>query len=104
MLPDGRARPCSHRSCPGRLSNGRVEEICPWSTTAAADHFLEHVASEECDVGRTFREASHEIRIPLRAEGNVDAHSIPFAYKPVLEVAADAVQHLELVAVGRDPM
>src|SRR5512138_559495 len=68
----------------------------------AADDLAQHVARDEGDVRGPLGEAAHEVRIPLRAEGDVDAHPPPLAHDLLLEVAADAVEHLELEALGRD--
>src|SRR6476469_9514686 len=62
------------------------------------------VAGDEGDVGRALREPAHEIRIPLGAEGHVAADAIPFLHERFLEVAADAVEHLELEAVDADSL
>jgi len=57
---------------------------------------LEEVLGEEEDVGGTFCEAAHEVGVPLRTEGNVDADAEALRGELALEVAADAVEHLEL--------
>jgi hypothetical protein len=57
---------------------------------------LEEVFGEEEDVGGAFGEAAHEVGVPLRSEGNVDADAEALGGEFALEVAADAVEHLEL--------
>ena len=54
------------------------------------------------DIGRTLAEPAHEVRKPFAAERNVDAHAIPRLHEHRLQIAADAVQHLELESIGRD--
>src|SRR5215472_13353869 len=56
----------------------------------------EEVFGEEEDVGGAFGEAAHEVGVPLGAEGNVDADAIALGDELALQVAADAVEHLEL--------
>ena len=60
---------------------------------------LEEVFREEEDVGGAFGEAAHEVGVPLRAEGDVDADAVALGGELALEVAADAVEHLELEGV-----
>src|SRR5262245_29439355 len=62
---------------------------------AVADDALQY----ECDVGGPFAEAAHEIGIPLLAERHVDAHAIAFLHERRLQIAPDAVKHLELEAI-----
>src|SRR3712207_1398409 len=69
-----------------------------------ADHLAEHAPREERDVRGVLGEAAHEVRVPLRAEGDVDAHAVALAHELLLEVAAHAVEHLELVAVRGDAL
>ena len=59
-------------------------------------------AEHESDIRRPFSEAAHEVGIPLVAERHVDPHTVALLGEPELEVAADAVEQLELVAVRRD--
>src|SRR6185437_4574862 len=63
---------------------------------------LYEILEEEEQVCRTFGEAAHEVRVPLRAEGDVNAHAPALAGEPLLQVAADAIEHLELESVGGD--
>ena len=67
-----------------------------------ADHFLQHVASDERNIRRTLGEPAHEIRIPLRSEWNVDTHPVSVAHELFLEVAPHSVQHLKLESVRSD--
>jgi hypothetical protein len=59
---------------------------------------LEEVFDEEEDVGGAFGKAAHDVGVPLRAEGDVDADTVALGGELALEVAADAVEHLELEA------
>ena len=64
--------------------------------------FFQHVSGYEEDVGGALGEAAHEVGVPLVAEGNVDADVVAFFDELLLEVATDAVEHLEFEAGGRD--
>jgi hypothetical protein len=66
------------------------------NSRAGLDRLLEKIFQHEHRVGGTFGEPSHEIRVPLSAKGYVDAHSITFFYKLLLQVTANPVEHLEL--------
>ena len=57
---------------------------------------LEEVFGEEEHVGGALGEAAHEVWVPLRAEGDVDADAVALGGEAALKVAANAVQHLEL--------
>jgi len=63
---------------------------------------LEEVFGQEEDVGRAFGEAAHEVGVPLGAEGDVDADAEALGGEFALEIAADAVEHLELEGVFVD--
>src|SRR6195952_5795660 len=52
---------------------------------------------EECQVRGTLGEPSHQVAVPLVAVGHVDAHLLAELRQPGLLLAADAVEHLELV-------
>ena len=56
----------------------------------------EEVARQEEDVGGAFGQPAHEVGVPLGAEGDVDADAVALADELALQVAADAVEHLEL--------
>src|SRR5688500_3154796 len=58
--------------------------------------FTEHAADDESDIGGALAEAPHEVGEPFTAEWNIDAHPVPLPLQRVLQVAADAVEHLEL--------
>src|SRR5258707_3768696 len=60
---------------------------------------LEEVFGEEEDVGGALGEAAHEVGVPLRAEGDVDADAVALGGEAALEIAAYAVEHLELEGV-----
>jgi len=57
---------------------------------------FEEVLRQEEDVGWPLGEAAHEVGVPLRAEGDVDADAEALGDEGALEIAADAVEHLEL--------
>ncbi len=59
--------------------------------------------SDEPDVGGPFTEPAHEVRKPLLAERHVDPNGMALARERRLQIAADAVQHLELDS-DRAPM
>ena len=69
------------------------------ASTPSRSLVLEEVFGEEEDVGGALGEAAHEVGVPLGAEGDVDADAIAFGGEAALEVAADAVEHLELEGV-----
>src|SRR5215472_4325690 len=56
----------------------------------------EEVFGEEEDVGGAFGEATHEVGVPLGAEGDVDADAVALRDELALQIAADAVEHLKL--------
>src|SRR5690606_2500519 len=63
-----------------------------------------HRIDNEEKVRRPLGHAPHEVRIPSLAEGNVDAQVPAVVDDLLLEVAADAVEHLELEVAGGDPL
>src|SRR6476646_9782377 len=89
-------------SCSGGTKRPWLMRASRRCLTAATDGLLDDVPGDEGEVGWPFGESAHEIRIPLRPEGNIHPHPVAFGDELFLEVAADAVEHLELVAVGRD--
>src|SRR5690242_21746426 len=66
---------------------------------ALASALAENSANNETDIGWAFAETTHEVREPFAAERHVDAHAIPIAVQRGLQVAANAIQHLELVPI-----
>ena len=64
-----------------------------WATNGFS--VFEKVLGKEEDVCGTFGEATHEVRIPFVAEGDVDAHTVALLGEGSLEVAANSVKHLE---------
>src|SRR5271156_4797568 len=62
----------------------------------------QQIAQEERDVGGAFGQAAHEIRKPIHAERDVDADAVSVAHEFLLQVGADAVEHLEFEAVTLD--
>src|SRR6476659_287189 len=66
------------------------------------DHFLQHAGGHKRDIRWTLGETAHEIRIPLRSERHVHAHTVSLAHELVLQIAADTVEHLKLEAIGLD--
>src|SRR6266700_8230530 len=66
-------------------------------THTPCSRFLsKQVLQDENRIGGTLRQSPHQVGIPLRAKGNVDA-AVPAVLDQLqLQVATDAVQHLEL--------
>lgn len=62
----------------------------------------EEVGEEKLQVGGALGEAAHEIREPVGAVGNVDTQAIAFADELLLQIGANAVEHLkfELIAAN----
>lgn len=58
-----------------------------------------HAADHETDIGWALAEAPHEVREPFTTEWNIDAHMEAVPRQRRLEIAPDAVQHLELIAI-----
>ena len=56
-------------------------------------------AEEEGQVGGALGHPAHQVAVPVLAERHVDAHLVAAVGDPGLLGGADAVQHLELVAV-----
>src|SRR5262249_47682415 len=92
----------TRRPCCGQVADSeRATSSLPQGPSPAAfssERFAYHVSRDEGHVRRTFGEAPHEIRVPLRTEGHVDPHSIAIVHQLLLEVAPHAVQHLKLEA------
>src|SRR6266852_484001 len=65
-------------------------------TPTTRDSLSKQVLQDENCIGGALRQASHEIGIPLRAKGNVDAAAPAVLDQLQLQVPTDAVQHLEL--------
>src|SRR6266496_2500800 len=87
---------------PREWSAGRCWPGICRALSVAVERLFEHAAGDERDVGGTPREPAHEIRIPLRAKGDVDANAVSLLHQRVLQIAPHAVEHLELVPVARD--
>src|SRR5476651_2231789 len=87
---------------PREWSAGRCWPGIGRALSVTVERLSEHAAGNEGDVGGALREAAHEIRVPLRAEGNVDANAVSVLHQRILQIATYAVEHLELVAVARD--
>jgi len=64
--------------------------------------FHKQVADKKNNVCGALSQASHEIGIPVRAVGNVDADIVAIPSKLLLQIAPYAVQHLEFERVFRD--
>src|SRR5215212_1206534 len=72
----------------GDISDKRVDTQTGSNLSACLLLFLstcfllaEIIGNKEPDIGWTFRKTPHEIGIPVRAEGNIDADRIPLLYK-----------------------
>src|SRR5437762_1939860 len=57
---------------------------------------LKHILQHEPDVRGSLRQAAHEIGIPGLAVRDIDAHAVAVAHELLLQVAAHAIEHLEL--------
>src|SRR3974390_2203058 len=60
----------------------------------------EEVPRDKEHIRWTLAQTPHEIRIPFRAEGDVDAHAPAVAHKLLLQIAANAVEHLKFEGLG----
>src|SRR6266542_3685025 len=58
--------------------------------------FSQNAPNDKTDIRGPFAQPTHEIRKPFASKRDVDAHPIPFVDEHVLQIATDAVQHLEL--------
>src|SRR5215210_6911755 len=72
----------------GKISDKRVDTQTGSNLSACLLLFLstcfllaEIIGNKEPDIGWTFRKTPHEVGIPVRAEGNIDADRIPLLYK-----------------------
>src|SRR5271157_2321150 len=72
----------------------------PWSRPTTL--LPEQIAGDEQDVGGALREPAHVVGIPGLAKRDVEAQAVAFGGQPALQVAADAVQHLELESIALD--
>ncbi len=59
----------------------------------------EEIRNEEPDICGALCKATHEIRIPVGSKRDIDAHGIALFHKLLLQITADAVQHLKLNAL-----
>src|SRR5579885_3303591 len=62
----------------------------------------EDVLGDEEYVGGTLCQTPHEVRIPLGSKGHIDSHAPSIAHQTLLQVAANAVQHLEFEGIAGD--
>jgi hypothetical protein len=60
----------------------------------------DEVREEEAEIRRALGEAPDEVAVPVLAEGHEHAEPDPQAEKHLVEVRADAVEHLELADLG----
>ena len=84
--------------CPARLF--RRGRVCEGSGTCPPGSAAEQVSQDEEDVGRALGEAAHEVGIPGVAVRDVQAEAKAVGDQHALEIAADAVQHLEFEGGG----
>src|SRR5581483_3803569 len=90
----------------------RGEEAAEWIAYRRADASRPHwavslpqqVAHHEPDVRRALGQAAHQIRIPGVPEWNVHTHAMPRGHVSALQIAANAIEHLNLIRVFRDAM
>src|SRR5947209_969315 len=83
-------RPCSAGA---RLARAREA----WLPLSA-----QHVLEDEPEVGRALRQAAHQVGIPMCAERRVHAHPVSLRNQSCLDIAPDAVKHLELEPIRSD--
>src|SRR2546430_15103739 len=57
---------------------------------------LQKVLHQEQNIRGALRQTPHEVRIPLRAKRHIDSDSEAQLRQPSLQVAPDAIEHLEL--------
>src|ERR1700737_586473 len=69
---------------------------------AGLSGFGEQAAQDEPAIGWAFREAAHEVGAPVGAEGHVDLQSVSGGVYFLLQIAANSINHLKLVAVFRE--
>src|SRR5260370_15050715 len=62
----------------------------------------EQVSQYEEHVGRALGQTTHVVWIPGLAERDIETQVVALGHQAALQVAADAVQHLEFQAVARD--
>src|SRR6185369_9520719 len=60
--------------------------------------FPHDAAHDERDVGGSLGEPPHEVGVPLSSEWDIHPHVPTFAAEPLLEIAPDPIEHLELEA------
>src|ERR1700722_4796837 len=59
----------------------------------------QQVAGDKEDIGGALAQSPHEIWVPFGAERNVNPNPPAFSHQTLLQVAADAVEHLKLERV-----
>lgn len=74
----------------------------PVLCTRTRQLFAQEVAGDEKDVGGALGETAHKVRVPLAAEGNIDADVVALRDQVSLQIAADSEEHLELEAASVD--
>src|ERR1035437_1313814 len=91
---------------PGHSADRRVDRrSVRFSPSRRPPAFLAgDAAQEEHHVGRAFSQAAHEVRVPLATIGHVDPDPIARLDELLLQVAPDAVEHLELELVTAQPL
>src|ERR1035441_6750057 len=62
----------------------------------------QQVARQEEDIGRPLRQPPHEIGIPRLPIWHIQPQPVSLADQPLLDIAANAVKHLEFEGVARD--
>src|ERR1035441_6828926 len=62
----------------------------------------EQAAGKEHDIRRALRKPPHKIWIPGIAIGNIKTQTMSTLHQALLQIAADAVQHLKFKTIGRD--
>ena len=64
----------------------------------------QQITQDKDEVGGSFRQAAHEVAVPVGSVGNVDPHIVPFGNQPALQGRPHSVEHLEFKSLGTDIM
>src|ERR1035437_9823345 len=62
----------------------------------------QQVTHQEEDIGRPLRKPPHEIGIPRLPVWDIQPQPVSFVNQPLLDIAANAVEHLEFEGIARD--
>src|SRR2546430_11291217 len=88
-------------SQPTSLSRSADTRRFPNSGTPLSLVSKQVLSNKQC-VGGAFCQTSHEVGIPFGAKRDVDPHPPSLSYQGLLQIAADAVKHLEFKGIARN--